>query len=278
MATQMATNAMVTLNNKSISGHASGGIWLSASFIPRPLKKDVSIQGCAGFRGKRVKRDQKSLKAKAILNLAGSFFIGQKRQRGLEMSVENPANVDELLLAWRSGDETARDALFELLYSELRQISAALVRREQNASLSTGDLVNEAVLRIVHMDKVDWVDKAHFLALAARAMRRVLVDHARAKKADKRFHHKVTLITQFAGPNRDRIELDTLEKALIRLKIIDADKADIVELRYFGGLSLDEIALIKKTSSSTVKRNWRIARAWLLDNLTTGQYDDHGHA
>ena len=193
------------------------------------------------------------------------------------MSTKNPANVDKLLRAWRDGDDSARDTLFEILYSELRQISAALVRRERNASLSTGDLVNEAVLRIVHMDTVDWADKAHFLALAARAMRRVLVDHARAKKADKRFHHKVTLITQFAGPNRDRIELDTLEKALIRLKIIDAEKAEIVELRYFGGLSLDEIAVIKNTSSSTVKRNWRIARAWLLDNLTTGQYDDYGH-
>lgn len=183
------------------------------------------------------------------------------------MSVNQGATVDGLLSAWRDGDEQARNELFELLYSELRQISAALLRSERNASLSTGDLVNEAVLRIFQISRVDWADKSHFLALAARAMRRVLVDHARAKSTDKRQHQKVTLITQFAGAGAERIELDALDKALIRLKVIDTDKADIVELRYFGGLSLDEIADVKDMSKSTVKRNWRVARVWLLDSL-----------
>jgi RNA polymerase sigma factor (TIGR02999 family) len=192
------------------------------------------------------------------------------------MTASNSSQVQGLLSAWRSGDEGARDQLFGLLYSELRQISAALIRAESNASLSTGDLVNEAVLRIVRMEQVDWADKAHFLALAARAMRRVLVDHARQKKADKRYHRKVTLITQLGGANADRIELDTLEKALIRLKIIDPDKAEIVELRYFGGLSLEEVALVQNSSSSTVKRSWRVARAWLLDSLNRSRQDDLG--
>lgn len=192
------------------------------------------------------------------------------------MTASNPTQVQELLSAWRTGDEHARDTLFGLLYSELRQISAALIRAESNASLSTGDLVNEAVLRIVRMDQVDWADKAHFLALAARAMRRVLIDHARQKNADKRYHRRVTLITQLGGANADRIELDTLEKALIRLKIIDPDKAEIVELRYFGGLSLEEVALVQKSSSSSVKRSWRVARAWLLDNLNRSRQDDLG--
>lgn len=183
------------------------------------------------------------------------------------MSLNQSSNVDELLAAWREGDEDARNELFELLYSELRQISAALIRSERNSSLSTGDLVNEAVLRIVRMSKVDWADKSHFLALAARAMRRVLVDHARAKSTDKRKHQKVTLITQFAGAGAERIELDALDKALIRLKVIDEEKADIVELRYFGGMSLDEIAEVKNISKSTIKRNWRVARLWLLDSL-----------
>jgi RNA polymerase sigma factor (TIGR02999 family) len=177
------------------------------------------------------------------------------------------SRVDELLGDWRAGDERARNELFELLYSELRQISAALLRSERNSSLSTGDLVNEAVLRIVRMSKIDWADKSHFLALAARAMRRVLVDHARAKSTDKRSHQKVTLITQFAGAGAERIELDALDKALIRLKVIDEEKADIVELRYFGGLSLDEIAIVKNLSKSTIKRSWRVARLWLLDSL-----------
>ena len=103
--------------------------------------------------------------------------------------------------------------------------------------------------------------------LAARAMRRVLVDHARAKATDKRQHQRVTLITQFEGVGEDRIELDALDKALIRLKVIDEEKADIVELRYFGGMSLEEIATVKSTSQSTVKRNWRAARLWLLNSL-----------
>ncbi|MEM9570739.1 MAG: ECF-type sigma factor [Pseudomonadota bacterium] len=183
------------------------------------------------------------------------------------MTLNQSNTVDMLLVDWRGGDDGARDQLFEILYSELRQISAALLRGERNSSLSTGDLVNEAVLRIVHMSSVDWADKSHFLALAARAMRRVLVDHARAKSAGKRQHQKVTLITKFEGANVDRVELDLLDKALIRLKVIDEEKADIVELRYFGGMSLEEIATVKSTSQSTIKRNWRAARLWLLNSL-----------
>ena len=166
--------------------------------------------------------------------------------------------------SWRSGDTGARDQLFTLLYSELRQISAALLRAESNNSLSTGDLVNEATLRLIRLDQIDWVDKSHFLALSARAMRRVLIDHARKKKSDKRQHHKVTLVTRLEGVEQ-RLDIDQLEKALIRLVVIDAEKANIVELRYFGGMSLPEVSEVTGLSESTVKRHWRIARAWLLD-------------
>ena len=124
-------------------------------------------------------------------------------------------NSKELLQSWRSGDTGARDQLFTLLYSELRQISAALLRAESNNSLSTGDLVNEATLRLIRLDQIDWVDKSHFLALSARAMRRVLIDHARKKKSDKRQHHKVTLVTRLEGVEQ-RLDIDQLEKALIR--------------------------------------------------------------
>ncbi len=175
----------------------------------------------------------------------------------------------ELLQAWRSGDTGARDQLFTLLYSELRQVSAALLRAESNNSLSTGDLVNEATLRLIRLDQIDWFDKSHFLALSARAMRRVLIDHARKKKSGKRHHHKVTLVTRLEGVEQ-RLDIDILEKALIRLAVIDADKAGIVELRYFGGMSLPEIAEVVGTSESTVKRQWRVARAWLLDAMKEG--------
>lgn len=180
--------------------------------------------------------------------------------------VSNRVDTQVLLQDWRSGDAAARNLLFDRLYSELRQISAALLRAESNNSLSTGDLVNEVVIRLIQLDKIDWQDRAHFLALSAKAMRRILIDHARKKKTDKREHQKVTLVTRFEG-DPQRIDLDSLEKALIRLNALDEEKASIVELRYFGGLSLSEIAEIQGTSESTVKRQWRVARAWLLDAL-----------
>ncbi|MDX1293569.1 MAG: sigma-70 family RNA polymerase sigma factor [Hyphomonas sp.] len=185
--------------------------------------------------------------------------------------MEQPKSVDtnQLLQAWRGGDTQARDKLFNLLYVELRQVSAALLRAESNNSLSTGDLVNEAVLRLIKLDQIEWADKSHFLALSARAMRRILIDHARKKKSDKRHHHKVTLVTRVEGASQ-RFDLDLLEKALIRLSVIDPDKVEIVELRYFGGMSLQEISEVVGTSESTVKRQWRVARAWLLDAMTEG--------
>ncbi len=188
------------------------------------------------------------------------------------MTSAHTGETKALLQAWRKGDTNARDTLFELLYGELRQVSAALLRAESNNSLSTGDLVNEAAIRLIRLDQIDWADKSHFLALSARAMRRVLIDHARKKKSNKRHHHKVTLVTRLEG-SAQRIDMDVLEKALIRLAILDAEKAGIVELRYFGGMSLPEIAEVTGTSESTVKRQWRVARAWLLDAMREGKDD-----
>jgi RNA polymerase sigma factor (TIGR02999 family) len=180
--------------------------------------------------------------------------------------VTNSEDSNALLQRWRGGETAARDALFELLYSELRQVSAALLRAESNNSLTTGDLVNEAALRLIQLDQIEWADKSHFLALSARAMRRVLIDHARKKKTDKRHHRKVTLVTRFEGGSQ-RLDMDVLEKSLIRLAAIDAEKASIVELRYFGGMTMEEVAEVTGTSESTVKRQWRVARAWLLDAI-----------
>lgn len=176
------------------------------------------------------------------------------------------AESKALLLRWRDGDMVARDKLFNLLYTELRQVSAALLRAESNNSLSTGDLVNEASIRLIQLDQIEWADKSHFLALSARAMRRALIDHARKKNTDKRYHQRVTLVTRFEGAAH-RVDIDVLEKSLIRLAAIDAEKANIVELRYFGGMTLEEIAEVTGTSESTVKRQWRVARAWLLNAI-----------
>ena len=118
----------------------------------------------------------------------------------------------------------------------------------------------------MQMDEIDWANRSHFMALAAKAMRRILIDHARKKNANKRAHDKVTLITKFEG-GQQALELDQLAKALMRLGNIDKQKAQVAELRYFGNMSLAEIGEVMGTSESTVKRQWRTARAWLADAM-----------
>ena len=172
--------------------------------------------------------------------------------------------VTQLLHSWQEGDASSRDDLFAKVYAELETISAALLSKERHASLSTCDLVNEAAMRLIDLEGIDWESRAHFLAFTARIMRRVLVDHARARNRNKRQHFKVTLLTQVAGAGQEALDFDMVEKALIRLSAIDPERGSIVELRYYGGLSFEETAEALGFSVSTAKRRWRSARAWLL--------------
>lgn len=180
---------------------------------------------------------------------------------------DSDTELKALLQDWRSGSAEAKAAIFERLYSELSGISAALLNQEGGISLASGDLVNEAALRLINLNKIDWQDKAHFLAFAARVMRQVLVDHSRKKMADKRFHQKVTLMTDCADSIGDELELEYLEDALQALKNIDPDRVKVVEMRYFGGLSIAQVATVLGVSESTAKRSWRSSRAWLLNAL-----------
>ena len=182
-------------------------------------------------------------------------------------------DITLLLKAWRGGSSAARDKLFEKLYNELRLVSAALLRNEGRVSLSTGDLVNDAAVRLIGLENIDWQNKAHFMALASRMMRRVLVDHARKKDANKRQHHKVTLVTNLNSNQTESINIQKLEHALVRLQAIDPVRAEIVEMRYYGGLSLEEIGVVVGMSASTIKRNWRASRAWLLGALEDAVFD-----
>ena len=145
-------------------------------------------------------------------------------------------DITLLLKAWRGGSSAARDKLFKKLYNELRLVSAALLRNEGRVSLSTGDLVNDAAVRLIGLENIDWQNKAHFMALASRMMRRVIVDHARKKDANKRQHHKVTLVTNLNGNQTESINIQKLEHALVRLQAIDPVRAEIVEMRYYGCL------------------------------------------
>ena len=181
------------------------------------------------------------------------------------MGTAAPARAAELLYAWRAGNESARDELFDLFYPWLKQAAAGLLRNERAVSLSSGDLVHEAVLRLIQLNRIDWADSAHFMALASKFMRRVLVDHVRAKSADKREHRQVQLSTRFEP--EQPLDLQRLDAALIRLAAIDPEKAEIVEMRYFGGMTIADVAHVTGVSEPTVKRRWLAARLWLMDAM-----------
>jgi RNA polymerase sigma factor (TIGR02999 family) len=180
-----------------------------------------------------------------------------------------PEEITELLLAWRQGDDAARDALVPLVYQELRRLARRHMRGEQpDHTLQATALVNEAWLRLIDVHRVQWQDRAHFFAMASRMMRRVLVDAARARRAHKRGAGRdVTLDSRVdlgVPLNFDAIALDD---ALAGLERLDPRKCQVVELRFFGGLSVEETAETLNVSSATVARDWTFARTWLRREL-----------
>ena len=156
--------------------------------------------------------------------------------------MESERSSDSLLAAWHDGDRLARGALVARLHPELAQVAAARLRSEPNSSLSTGDLINDAIIRLIGLDRINFANRAHFIALASTLMRQILIDCARAKATDKRAHHKVELNTRVEG--EQKFDLNTLDSALMRLGAIDMELAELVEMRYFGGMTLADIATV----------------------------------
>ena len=183
---------------------------------------------------------------------------------------QTPGDVTGLLHAWTDGDLAARDELMAAVYQELHQRAAARLRRERPGhTLQPTALVNEAYLRLIDQKRAVWQNRAHFLAIASETMRRILVDHARRRKMAKRSGRwaKLTLHDAVAyGKPRD-VDLIDLDRALQKLAEFDPRKARIAELRFFGGLSLEETALVVGASVATVERDWQVARAWLFAQL-----------
>jgi len=179
-------------------------------------------------------------------------------------------DVTALLMAWRAGDEEALRHLAPLVYDELHRLADRYMRGERSGhSLQTTALVNEAYLRLVDSSRVRWQNRVHFFAVAAQLMRRILVDFARRRKYQKRGGdwHKITLAEGFdVGANVDR-DLVAIDEALQELARLDARKAQVVELRFFGGLSVEETAEALHVSTDTVGRDWRAAKAWLTREL-----------
>lgn len=181
------------------------------------------------------------------------------------------ADVTELLGRWGNRQHQVEDLLFPLVYNELRKIARAHLRRERaDHTLQPTALVNEAYLRLVDQERVEWQGRAHFFGIASQMMRRILVDHARKKNAARRGAgaHKVTLDEAFLAGTSDSVDLVALDDALARLAEIDPDQERMVELRFFGGLTIEETAEVMGTSPATVKREWTTARAWLYRELS----------
>jgi RNA polymerase sigma factor (TIGR02999 family) len=182
-------------------------------------------------------------------------------------------NVTELLRNWSNGDRRAQDQLFEAVYNELhRQAARHLQREHPGLSLQTTDLIHEAYLRLIDQQHVEWQNRLHFYGIAAQVMRRILVDHARSRQAAKRGGSAIRLPLEEAlvvlpGQDLDFVALDV---ALDRLADLDLQQSQIVVLRFFSGLSVEETAKVLDVSERTVKRDWNVAKAWLRRELSRG--------
>ena len=186
------------------------------------------------------------------------------------MTTPSPGAVTALLRAWSDGNEAVLEQLTPLVEAELRRLARTYMRRERRGhTLQTTALVNEAFLRLTGARSIGWQDRAHFLGIAARLMRRVLVDHARARGYRKRGGgvQRVTLNEGLVASPEPALDVIALDRALEALAAVDARKSRVIELRFFGGLSVEETADVLHVSPDTVKRDWRLAKLWLLREL-----------
>jgi RNA polymerase sigma factor (TIGR02999 family) len=194
-----------------------------------------------------------------------------------EMATQSPKEVTQLLLAWNGGDDAALDKLMPLVYDELRKVAKRYLRREPvGHTLQTAALVNEVYLRLIDAKNISWQDRAHFFAISARLMRRVLVDSARRRQQPKRGGelHQVSIEEALAYGQDQGADVVALDDALTALAKLNLRQSRVVELRFFGGLSEDEIAEALKVSPRTVRNDWRLARAWLYRELNRGMDND----
>ena len=192
------------------------------------------------------------------------------RLKGVRVSESSPQPVSALLVKWRAGDQEALQALIPLVYQELRRIAQYHLRQERpDHTLQSTALVHEAYLRLVKQAPAEVENRAHFLAVASRLMRQILVDHARGHRAAKRGGGlKLELQDAMAQQNVENVDLIALDNALNELARMDPQQSQIVEMRFFGGLSIEDTAEVIGVSRTTVKREWATARAWLLREMS----------
>ncbi len=186
--------------------------------------------------------------------------------------MESPEGVTQLLVDWSNGDQAALDKLMPVVYDELRRLAGNYLRRERpDHTLQPTALVNEAYLKLVDQRKARWQNRAQFFGVAAQLMRRILVDHARVRQAQKRGgsdQQQLSLSYADRVAEKPDVDLLALHEALNQLALIDPQQARIVELRFFGGLTIEETAEILGISHATVERDWTLSRAWLRRELS----------
>jgi RNA polymerase sigma factor (TIGR02999 family) len=188
------------------------------------------------------------------------------------MAHSSPDEVTRMLQRWGAGDARAFDELLPVVHEELLRLARRHMRNERrDHTLETRALVNEAYVKLTGHDRIEWRSRGHFYAIAARTMRRILVDHARTRGYQKRGGNapRASLDEALHVGEEPPLDLVALDEALTALAAVDAQKSELVELRFFGGLSNNEIAELQGVSLSTVERQWRLARAWLYKALTT---------
>lgn len=185
------------------------------------------------------------------------------------MCADDTHGVTALLGRWQEGDGGALDDLIPVVYAELRRLANAQLRRDPGASIQPTELIAEAYLALVGADSINWQGRAHFFSIAARTMRRVLVERFRRRTADKRGGDgdAITLDEALVGAGRRTLDLERLDDALRELEVLDPRQAEIVTLKFFGGLTVEEIAEVLSISPRTVKREWALARLWLYRSL-----------
>jgi RNA polymerase sigma-70 factor, ECF subfamily len=187
------------------------------------------------------------------------------------MTDNDSQQITSLLVEWSNGNQTALDNLMPLVYDELRRIARRFMRRQAAGhTFQTTELIHEAYLKLARSEDQNWQNRAHFFGVAAQAMRHILVDYARSKQSRKRggWQEKITLEETAAVSFQRSDELVQLDDAMKQLEALDERKSRVVELKYFGGLTNEEIAEVLKISPETVKRDWRFSRTWLLRELT----------
>jgi len=191
----------------------------------------------------------------------------------MNRSEQNSHEITQMLLEWSGGNRSSLDKLLPFVYDELHRQAARYLRRERrDHTLQTTALINEAYLKLIDQREVNWESRTHFFAIAAQAMRRILVDYAKAKHRAKRGGGNIQITLDEAAlvvaANEKSIDLIALDEVLNRLAIKDEQQARVVELRYFSGLSLEETAEVLKISRTTAARDWAMAKAWLHRELT----------